>query len=244
MDILGVDIGGTGIKAALVDTGQGVLTTERERILTPQPSTPEAVIGVIQELVKHFAYVGPIGVGYPGVILNGATMTAANLDQGWLNFPGAQAIGEATGCPVSLINDADAAGLAEMRFGAGRDKMGVVLILTLGTGIGSALFVDGRLVPNTELGHLYLPGRKKDAEFRASERARIEKNLTWPEWAANLDEYLHYVERLFSPNLFILGGGGAKKAHKFLPLLTVRAPVIPAALGNEAGIVGAAMAAV
>lgn len=244
MNILGIDIGGTGVKGALVSVETGELTSERVRIETPKPATPEAVIGVIQQIVQMVNYQGPMGVGYPGVILEGRTMTAANLDAGWIGFAAADAILATTGCPAALINDADAAGLAEVRYGAGRDVPGVVMVFTLGTGIGSAMFVDGKLVPNTELGHIFLRGHVTDAERYASERARIEEDLKWKDWSVRLDEYLHYMEDLFWPNLIILGGGASKDHEKFIPRLTVRTKVIPAELRNEAGIVGAAMAVI
>lgn len=243
MNILGVDIGGTGVKAALVDVVTGKLVSERERIETPKPATPEAVIGVVQQLIERFSYEGPLGIGFPGVILGGQTMTAANLDPGWVQFPAAAAIQQQTSLPTTLVNDADAAGIAEMRFGAGRRVNGVVMIFTLGTGIGSALFVNGQLVPNTELGHVYLQGQTIDAEKYTSERARIEEGLKWKEWAVRLDSYLHHPEFLFWPSLIILGGGASKDYKKFVPRLTLRTKVVPARLRNEAGIIGAAMAA-
>lgn len=242
MQILGIDVGGTGIKGAIINTDTGELLSERLRILTPQPSTPEAVTKVIQEMVAQFQYEGPLGIGFPAVILDGVVKTAANVDKSWINYAGEQQIAQATGLSVKLVNDADAAGVAEMKFGAGKEQKGVTFIFTLGTGIGSALFADGKLVPNTELGHLYLPGKKKDAEQSASERARIEQDLRWKEWAKNLDDYLNYIYGLFWPNLIILGGGVIKKQEKFLSLLTVPAQVVPAQLGNEAGIIGAALA--
>lgn len=242
MNVLGIDIGGTGVKGALVDMATGQLVSERERIETPKPATPEAVIGVIQQLIERFNYEGPLGVGYPGVILEGKTMTAANLDKGWVAFAAAAAIQHTTGFPTTLVNDADAAGLAEMRFGAGRDVRGVVMVFTLGTGIGSAMFVDGKLIPNTELGHVFLQNHTVDAERYTSERARIEESLKWKDWSVRLDEYLHHMENLFWPSLIILGGGASKDHHKFIPNLTLRTPVVPAELRNEAGIIGAAMA--
>lgn len=242
MNVLGIDIGGTGVKGALVDITTGQLVSERERIETPKPATPEAVIGVIQQLIERFNYEGPLGVGYPGVILNGKTMTAANLDKGWVEFAAAAAIQHITGFPTTLVNDADAAGLAEMRFGAGQGVMGVVMVFTLGTGIGSALFVDGKLVPNTELGHVFLQNHAIDAERYTSERARIEEGLKWKDWSVRLDEYLHHMENLFWPSLIILGGGASKDHQKFIPNLTLRTLVVPAELRNEAGIIGAAMA--
>lgn len=242
MDILGVDIGGTGIKGAPVDSIKGELLAERLRIETPQPSTPEACAGVIATIARNFDWSGAIGVGYPGVIRAGAiTTTAANVDPGWINLDARALLEEVTGCPVTLINDADAAGLAEIRFGVGRGEAGVVMMLTVGTGIGSALFTNGHLVPNTELGHLKI--RDKDAERRASDRVRVVKELSWKDWALRFDEYLRYVEFLFNPDLFIIGGGASKNFSKFASLLTVRAPVVPAQMLNEAGIVGAAMVA-
>ncbi|HEY4691057.1 MAG TPA: ROK family protein [Anaerolineae bacterium] len=241
MEILGIDIGGSGIKGAPVDVDTGLLLAERYRIPTPQPSTPEAVADTVAEIVKHFKWKRRIGCTFPAVIKKGVAYSAANVDESWIGMNGEKLIKRKTRCPVVLLNDADAAGLAEMTFGVGRGKSGVVFVLTFGTGIGSALFIDGRLVPNTELGHLEIRG--KDAEWRASDRAREDKGLNWKKWAACVDEYLRHVEKLFSPDLFIIGGGVSKKHKKFLPLLTVRAKVVPARLLNDAGIVGAALAA-
>lgn len=242
MQILGIDIGGTGIKGAPVDTLQGEMLTERVRIETPNPSTPEACAHVIAEIARTFEWRGPIGAGFPGVVRHGAyTLTAANVDKDWIGLDARALLEQVTDCPVTLINDADAAGLAEMRFGAGKEHPGVVMMLTIGTGIGSALFVNGSLVPNTELGHLKV--RDKDAERRASDRVRVEKELSWKDWAKRFDEYLVYVESLFYPDLFILGGGASKNFDKFADFLTARTPVVPAALLNDAGIVGAAMEA-
>ncbi len=243
MELLGIDVGGSGIKGALVDIESGELTTDRVRVETPQPASPKAVIKSIRKLVEGFEYHGPTGVGFPAVILDGKMLSAANVSDDWIGYPGQAAMAEATDCPVTVLNDADAAGIAEMRFGAGRKERGVVMILTLGTGIGSALFVNGRLVPNTELGHLYLPGHKVDAENYTSDRIRSEKNLSWPGWARRLDEYLRHLEKIFTPSLFILGGGVSKKHDKYVPLLTIRTRIVPARLRNQAGIVGAAMAA-
>ncbi|MFE0458000.1 polyphosphate--glucose phosphotransferase [Kitasatospora sp. NPDC058965] len=240
--VFGVDIGGSGIKGAPVDLAAGALAEPRYKVLTPQPSAPDAVIAAVGEVVDHFDHQGPVGLTFPGVVVSGHTRTAANVDPGWLDLAAEQRFSEALGRPCVLLNDADAAGLAEVRFGAGRDRRGVVLVLTFGTGIGSALFVDGALVPNTELGHLELRG--KDAERRASSAARERHQLTWEEWAVRLDEYLDLVERLFWPQLLIIGGGVSRKHEKFLPLLKERAAtVVPAELRNDAGIVGAAMAA-
>ncbi len=240
MEVLGIDIGGTGIKGALVDTRQGKLLNERHRIATPRPSTPKAVTSAVKKIVRHFDWKGPIGCGVPAVVQQGQLRTAANISKSWLGVDARKMFEKAFGCPVTVVNDADAAGYAEMYHGAGRGRRGTVIILTLGTGIGSALFVNGHLVPNTELGHLEIKG--KDAEWRAADSVRKRKNLSWRKWAQRVDNYLHYLERYFWPDLFIIGGGVSKKSDKFLPHLTVRAPVVKAELGNEAGIIGAAMA--
>jgi len=243
VEVLGVDIGGSGIKGAMVDAETGKLLTERVRIKTPRPSTPKAVIGTISKLVKQFDYSGPLGVGFPAIITDGTVRTAANVHRKWIGYNGVRGITKTTGLPVTLLNDADAAGKAEMRFGAGQSCPGAVMILTLGTGIGTALFVDGKLWPNTELGHIYLRGMKTDAENYASDRARSDEKLSWKKWANRLDEYLLYLEMLFSPALFILGGGVSKSPQRFIPHLSVQTKVVPAQLRNEAGIIGAAYAA-
>jgi len=241
MDILGIDIGGSGIKGAPVDIETGALLAPRCRIATPQPSKPAAVAQTVAEIAGHFDWHGPMGCGFPAPIRNGVTLTAANVHKSWIGTNAATLFAEATGCPTWVINDADAAGLAEMAFGAGKGRAGVVLIVTLGTGLGTALFVDGRLVPNLELGHIEIQG--EDAERRASAAARTREKLSWKRWAARLDRYLWALERLLWPDLIILGGGVSKRSEKFLPLLTVQAEVLPARLYNEAGIVGAALAA-
>jgi polyphosphate glucokinase len=241
MQILGVDIGGTGIKAAPVDVATGTLAAERVKRATPHPAEPDAVADIVRELVTGFGWKGPAGIAFPGVITDGITRTAANLEHAWVGLDASALFGRATGLQVSMINDADAAGLAEMRFGAGAGRRGTVLMLTFGTGIGSALFIDGILVPNTEFGHIEIRG--KDAETRASEHAKELHDLTWEKWADRVDEYLKHMEALLSPGLFIVGGGISRKSDKFLPLLTgLTAPVVPAAMHNDAGIVGAAMA--
>lgn len=240
--VLGIDIGGSGIKAAPVETGTGKLIAARQKLLTPLPATPAAVAQVVRELVTAFGWTGPAGITFPGVVTNGTIRTAANLDPSWIGTDGGELFGSVTGLPVVVLNDADAAGLAEMRFGAGAGRSGTVLLLTFGTGIGSALFIDGMLVPNTEFGHIEIRG--KDAEKRASEHARSEQELSWGKWAGRVDEYLEQMEALLSPSLIIIGGGVSRKSEKFLPLLTgLRAPILPAAMLNDAGIVGAAMAA-
>ncbi|MCB8943926.1 MAG: ROK family protein [Ardenticatenaceae bacterium] len=244
MEILGIDIGGSGIKGALVDIETGELTTDRLRIDTPQPSKPNAVIEVVTQIVRQFDYKGPIGVGFPAIVIQGVTRSAANVDDGWINYPAAEKIAKATGCQVVVRNDADVAALAEVRFGAGQGQMGSVMVFTLGTGIGSSMFVDGKLVPNMEFGHVYLPGHKKDVEYYAADRIRKKKKLSWEEWGQRLNVYFQFIESLFSPELIIIGGGVSKNHQKFLHYIDVQAKVVPAALRNEAGIVGAALTAV
>lgn len=241
---IGVDVGGSGIKAAAVDITTGELISERVRVKTPVPSTPAEVVPVIARLVGRASKaVGddtcPVGVGFPTVVIDGVTRSAANIDAGWIDFAAEAELTKSVGRRVVLVNDAEAAGLAEMRFGAGVGRDGVVFVITLGTGFGSALFNDGRLVPNTELGHMEIRGR--DAERRSAAAARIRRGLSWKAWANDLDEHLNAIQRLFWPKLFILGGGVSKNADKFVPRLTVPVEVVPAQLRNEAGIVGAAM---
>ncbi|MQY09254.1 polyphosphate--glucose phosphotransferase [Actinomadura macrotermitis] len=242
MRMLGIDIGGSGIKGAPVDLTTGEFTEERLRIETPQPARPDAVADVLARITAHFGGDGPVGVTYPGVVIGGVTHSAANVDKSWIGTDAAALFAKATGRPVTVLNDADAAGVAEMRFGAGKGQNGTVVVLTLGTGIGSALFSQGVLVPNTEFGHLQLHG--KDAELRASAKVREDHDLSWDKWAERLSEYMRHLEMLISPALIIVGGGVSKKADRFIPLIEgVRAPIVPAALVNHAGIVGAAMAA-
>ncbi len=246
MQILGVDIGGSGIKGAPVDVKRGVLVAERHRLATPLPATPDAVGDTVAAIARHFGWKGPIGCTFPAVVKKGIVYSAANVDESWIGINGRKLLEKKTGCPVHLLNDADAAGMAEMNYGAGQGRGGVVLMLTFGTGIGSALFVEGTLVPNTELGHMQIRCRKRgavEAEQHASDRARKEGKLTWAKWAARVNETLDVLEALFSPDMFIVGGGVSKKHQKFLPLLRTRAEVVPAELLNEAGIVGAALAA-
>ncbi len=241
MQILGIDIGGSGIKGAPVDVETGKLTADRYRIPTPQPSKPEAVADVVAEVVKHFNWSGPIGCTFPAVVKNGVTLSAANVDQAWIGTHAQSLFHKKTNCAVLVLNDADAAGIAEMKFGAGKNKSGVVIILTFGTGIGSAIFCDGVLLPHTEFGHMEVRG--KDAEQRASDRTRDEQDLSWTKWAKRVNEVLNRLEILFSPDLFIIGGGVSKEYDKFLPLLKNPTKVVRAKLLNEAGIVGAAIAA-
>jgi polyphosphate glucokinase len=239
--VLGIDIGGSGIKAAPVDTETGELMADRQKLATPQPSTPDAIGAVVEDLVKTFSWTGQAGVTFPGVVTGGVIRTAANVDHSWIGVDAVKTFGVSTQLAVTVINDADAAGVAELRFGAGKGVGGTVLLLTLGTGIGSALFIDGTLIPNTEFGHIQIRG--KDAEKRASEHAREEHDLSWGAWAGRVDEYLEQMEALLSPDLIIIGGGVSRKSDKFLPLLKgLRAKIVPAALQNDAGIVGAALA--
>ncbi len=236
---LGIDIGGSGIKGAPVDTATGRLTAERIHIATPVPARPEAVAEVVATISQHFGGDHHIGCTFPGVVMRGVIRTAANLDPAWVGLDAHALLGHATHRSVTVLNDADAAGIAEMAFGAGRQRCGVVLMVTLGTGIGTALFLDGRLVPNTEFGHLEVRG--KDAERRAAARVRDERHLTWKRWAGRVDEYLGRLEALCNPELIIIGGGVSARAERFLPLLHPGCPVIAAQLQNEAGIVGAAL---
>jgi polyphosphate glucokinase len=241
VNILGIDIGGSGIKGAPVDIEQGQLTVARHKIATPQPSLPAAVAIVVGEMLDHFDYQGPFGCTFPAVVQHGVTLSAANVDKSWIGADARSLFMEVTGQPVVVLNDADAAGVAEMAFGAGKGRTGVVIMLTFGTGIGSAIFTDGVLLPNTEFGHVQLRG--KDAEHRAAARIRDEEDLSWKEWGERVNEYLQYMEMLFTPDLFIIGGGVSRKFDKFAKYLSVRAELAPAQLGNDAGIVGAAMAA-
>ncbi len=241
MDVLGIDIGGSGVKGAPVDIQTGELTAERYRIPTPDPSTPEAVAEVVGELARHFEWQGPVGCTFPAVVRHGIVHTAANVHRSWIDTDAVTLFEKVIGCPVRVLNDADAAGLAEMEFGAGKHRRGVVIMLTFGTGIGSAIFVEGNLLPNTEFGHL--PIRGKDAEHRAASRIRDEQKLSWQEWADRVNEFLQQMEFYFSPDLFIIGGGVSKKQHKFMQYLNVRAEIVPAQLLNEAGIIGAALSA-
>lgn len=242
MHILGIDIGGTGIKYGIVDIETGELLGEKARIPTPRPATPTAVGDVLAQIVALTRWQGPIGIGFPAAVVNGTVCTAANIDKSFLGLKIVDYFAERTGCPVCVANDADAAGLAEMRFGAGRGLTGSVLIVTVGTGIGTALFYDGRLMPNTELGHIYLDNGK-EAEPYASEATRVTKGLKWKDWGPRLGEVLRALEHLLWPELIILGGGVSRKLAKYAPYLETRAPVVAASFLNQAGIVGAALLA-
>lgn len=235
----GIDIGGTGMKAATVDLRSGELVSERLRIATPRPATPAALAHVVGDLADRAGWRGPMGVAFPGIVRHGVVGLAANLDGSWIGVDGGHLFAEATGNEVSMVNDADAAGLAEMAFGVGRGRRGVVIILTFGTGIGSGFFVDGVLVPNTELGHLELDGH--DAETRAAAVAREREGIGWREWASRVERYLRHVEMLFSPDLFIVGGGVSKSSEVWLPMIDIDTEIVPAEHANNAGIVGAAL---
>ena len=241
MEILGIDIGASGIKGAPVETRTGEMTAERLRIPTPEGAEPEAVSQVVAQVGRHFNWSGLIGCGFPAAIRHGRALTAVNISKNWIGESAVELFQQAVGRPVTVINDADAAGLAEMRFGAGRGRNGLVMILTLGTGIGTALFNNGHLVPNTELGQIEFRG--KSAEKRVAAIVRQRQNLSWAKWARRLDDYLHRMEYYFWPDLMIMGGGVSNKAEKFLPLLTLQTEIVAAQMLNDAGIVGAALAA-
>lgn len=238
----GVDVGGSGVKGGVVDLDTGLLIGDRFKLSTPQPSTPAAVAETVAEVVRHFDWTGPLGVTYPGVVVNGVVQTAANVDKGWIGANGAEIIGAALGGQqVTVLNDADAAGLAEQRYGAGRNQNGVVVLLTFGTGIGSAVIHNGVLLPNTEFGHLEVGG--KEAEHRAASSVKERKDWSYERWSEEVTKVLVTIENAIWPDLFIAGGGISRKADKWIPLLKNRTPVVAAELQNEAGIVGAAMAA-
>src|ERR1700683_887167 len=241
MHALGIDIGGSGVKAAPVDTDTGKLLAPRQKIPTPRPAVPDALADVWKQLSTAFDWSGQVGITFPGVVIDGVIRTAANLDPSWIGVDAGALFGKATGNQVRVLNDADAAGVAEMTFGAGMGNEGTVLMLTFGTGIGSALFTKGTLVPNTEFGHVEIHG--EDAETRASEHAKELHDLSWGKWAGRVDEYLQHVEAVMSPGLIIVGGGISKQSEKWVPRLTgISARIVPAALLNDAGIVAAAMA--
>jgi polyphosphate glucokinase len=254
---IGIDFGGSGIKGAVVDCRSGLFVGDRMRIPTPQPSKPRDVVAVMETLVTKQiealtqgehpvisvadSAMLPVGLGIPSATRAGTVLTAANIDSSWIGFQAEREIGLALGRPVAIGNDADVAGIAELRFGAGRRQRGTIILLTIGTGMGSAVFADGRLLPNTELGHLEMKGR--DAEERVAESARDRLNLGWKDWAAGFNDYLHLLERLFWPDLFILGGGASKRSDNYMQYVTVKTPVVIATLKNNAGIVGGALIA-
>ena len=241
MQVLGIDVGGSGIKGAPVDTETGRLLGERVRFKTPKGAEPEPIARVVDEIARSFDWKGPIGIGFPAPIKGGITLMAANVSPKWVGLNADELFTKITNCDCTMINDADAAGLAEMKFGAGQGQPGTVIIITLGTGIGTAIFHRGILLPNTEFGHLEM--NKRDAEHRASDAARQREGLSWKKYAKRLNRYLAAMEKLFWPDLFIVGGGISRDSERYLPLLTIETPIIPAQLLNEAGIVGAALAA-
>ena len=242
MEILGIDVGGTGIKAAIVTVETGGLSAEKKRIPTPRPATPEAIAKVIHKIVKHFNWEGPVGCGFPTPLHHGKCLSGGNLHEDWKGVNVAQLFKNETGNEFTIVNDADAAGIAEINFGAGKDKKGVVIMITLGTGIGSAIFLDGKLLPNTEFGHLY--NRHGDSfESYAADSARKREKLSQKKWGKRLDKYFNHLNFMMSPDLIIIGGGASKKVHKFIHKIDVDTPLVPAEAENEAGIIGAAMAA-
>ncbi len=240
MHILGIDVGGSGIKGALVETTTGELLNERLRLETPRPATPEVVGMTLRTLIEQYHWSGAVGVGFPAAIQHGIARTAANIDPAFIGLPVADYFSRQTDAPIYVANDADVAGLAEMRFGAGKGIAGVVLIVTIGTGLGTALFSDGHLLPNTELGHLLLDNGQ-EAERYASEAVRDAKQLKWKDWGDRLNHYLITLENLFWPDLIVLGGGASKKLEKFAARITTQTPVVAARFLNQAGIVGAAL---
>jgi polyphosphate glucokinase len=240
MEILGIDIGGSGIKGALVDLETGTMTTDRHRIPTPQPATPQAIGKTIKEIAQHFKYQGRIGCGFPAVIQQGVIKTATNIDNSCIDTNANLLFSEITGCEVKVFNDADVAGYAELKFGKSKNFKGMAIFLTIGTGIGSALFYDGTMMPNTELGHVFLENGMVGEKF-TSDAVRKKEDLSWKEWGRRFNKYLQYLEFLFNPELFIIGGGASKKFEKFSGELDLKTPVEPAQLLNQAGIIGAAL---
>ncbi|MEM9545800.1 MAG: ROK family protein [Bacteroidota bacterium] len=239
--ILGIDVGATGIKGAVVNLEKGELTTERIKYPTPKPATPQSMTEVMKQLVSDFNWKGkPIGIGFPSIIKNGVAHSASNIDDTWLDFPIEGFLNKKLKCPVKVINDADAAGLAEKKYGGGNDKQGLVILLTLGTGIGSALFYNGVLLPNTELGHL--KWEDSITEKYASNSARENKELNFKTWGKELNRVLKHIEFILAPDHFIIGGGISKKFHKYSEYLKTDATIEPAKMLNNAGIVGAALA--
>ncbi|GAB5491390.1 MAG: ROK family protein [Phototrophicaceae bacterium] len=242
MQLLGIDIGGSGIKGAIVDIEKGEFVGERHRIDTPQPAKPDPVAKVVAEIVKHFDYSGPIGITFPSIMQNGVALTAANVDDDFIGVNISELIQNETGLPTITLNDADAAGIAEVEFGAGKGHQGSVIVLTLGTGIGSAMFRRGILYPNSELGHIFIK-KGIEAENFASGRIRDEQDLSWKKWGKRVNEVFQHIDFIFSPDLIIVGGGVSKKYEKYFPYIKIKADLVPAELRNDAGIIGAAMVA-
>ena len=240
MEYLGLDVGGSGIKGAIVDTVSGKLITDRFRIDTPEGAEPKDVSITMHKICQHFQYTGPVGVGFPSIVQHGIVLSAANISKNWIGQNINVLLSQESGNQIFSLNDADAAGIAEMKFGIGQEyQKGVVILLTVGTGIGSAIFSDGVLVPNTEFGHLKIRG--KDAEHRASDAVRQKEELSWKKWGERIDELLVTLEGLFSPDLFVIGGGVSKKFEKYAGNLTIKTKIMPAMLLNQAGIIGAAI---
>ncbi len=239
--VLGIDVGASGIKGAVVDIETGELLNERIRLETPEPSTPEAMAETFAELVRAHNWRGLVGCGFPAIVKKGVAHSAANISKEWIGRNIIEVFSLAAGCPVEVLNDADAAGLAEMRFGLGKGQDGLVLMITIGSGLGSALFIDGQLVPNTEFGHIYLEGQKAVAEAYASNNARKRENLSWEEWGQRFNEYLLHLERTLNPDLILLSGGASKRFDRFESFITGETPVKPARLLNAAGTIGAAV---
>lgn len=239
--ILGIDVGATGIKGNIVDVKKGIVLEERYKLKTPPKSTPANVLGVMNEIVTHFKWKGkPVGVGFPAIVQKGKTLSAPNVDNSWLGFSARKFLEKGTSCPLNMINDADAAGIAEVKFGMGKDKEGTVVLLTLGTGVGSAVFRDGKLLPNVELGHLVW--KDKVLEKYMSNKVREINNLSWKSWGKELNRGLAHIDFLFSPDLIVLGGGISKKFHLFSPYINgTKCKVVAAEMKNDAGIIGAAM---
>jgi polyphosphate glucokinase len=239
MNILGIDVGGSGIKGAIVDTQKGELVTDRYRITTPRPATPEAMIDTIGAIIRHFDWDGPVGCGFPAAVKNEIVKTASNIHNSWIGVNASARIEKQTGCPTHLLNDVDAAGFAEQEFGAGKGRRGTIFMAAFGTGIGTAIFHNQQLVPNTELGHIPMHGAP--AEHYAANSVREKENLSWEEWGGRVNEYLQLVEFLFWPDLIIIGGGVSKSFDMFSSYLNLESEVVPAESRNHAGIIGAAL---
>ncbi len=238
--VLGVDFGASGIKGAVVHVETGELVTDRLRFPTPEPSTPVEVAKIFKQMTEQLNWQGLIGCGFPAIIKQGVALTAANIDAHWIGTDAAGLFSAMCGCPVHVVNDADAAGMAEMRFGQGKGVRGTVVLITIGSGLGTCVFVDGRMIPNTEFGHIYLLGQEQVVEQYASNNAKKRENLSWEAWAARFSEYLAHLDRLLSPDLFILGGGTSKHFESYKTLLYDGVPIVPAQLLNSAGMIGAA----
>lgn len=241
MEILGIDVGGSGIKGAVVDPSKGKLITDRYRIPTPKPATPVAIIEIIEAIITHFNWQGPVGCGFPAAVKHEIVKTASNIDNSWIGVNASDRIEKKTGCPTHLVNDVDAAGYAEAEFGAGKNRKGTIFMAAFGTGIGTALFHNQQLVPNTELGHLPMHGMA--AEDYAANSIRKKNAMSWEDWGGRVNEYLQLVEALFWPDIVIIGGGVSKSFSEFKPYLHLDTEVVPAKSRNHAGIIGAALAA-